>query len=162
MRQAGPRSFSKNLPFELREDGEQAGHGASGWRGQVQRFGQRHEPNAEMLQFLQAVNLLAKAEGRLAYNVILDIEDPLALPPSDTRIVEALDRFLVSHDTQPVSTVAGTISPAGHYRQRGAKGVLEDFPEKVYPKIKKSWGTYSVGQVRTPALRGIVDGIGSK
>lgn len=93
--------------------------------------------------WLGAVNLLANTDGRCAYNVILDIENPIELPPPDKRIVEALDRFLVSHDTQPVSTVAGTIFPASHYRQRGAKGVLEDFPQKVYPKIKKSWGTYA-------------------
>lgn len=93
--------------------------------------------------WLAAVNLLAKTDGRCAYNIILDIENPIALPQGDKRIVDALDRFLRSHDTQPVSTVAGTIFPASHYRQRGAKGVLEDFPQKVYPKIKKSWGTYA-------------------
>ncbi len=93
--------------------------------------------------WLGAVNLLAKADGRYLYNVILDIVDPIALPQADKRIVEAVDRFLVSHDTQPISTVAGTIFPASHYRQRGAKGVLEDFPQRVYPKIKKSWGTYA-------------------
>lgn len=93
--------------------------------------------------WLQAMNLLARVDGRCAYNVILDIETPLALPPSEKRIVELLDNLLVSHDKQPVATVAGTIFPASHYRQRGAKGVFEDFPQKVYPKIKKSWGTYA-------------------
>lgn len=52
MRQARPRSFPQNLPFELREDGKQAGHGATGRRGQVQCLGQRHEAHTEMLQFL--------------------------------------------------------------------------------------------------------------
>lgn len=93
--------------------------------------------------WLQALNLLAGMDGRCAYNVILDIENPIALPPADKRIVELLDNLLVSHDKQPVATVAGTIFPASHYRQRGAKGVFEDFPKKVYPKIKKSWGTYA-------------------
>jgi len=93
--------------------------------------------------WLQALNLLARMDGRYAYNVILDIENPIALPPTDKRIVELLDTLLVSHDKQPVATVAGTIFPASHYRQRGAKGVFEDFPNKVYPKIKKSWGTYA-------------------
>jgi hypothetical protein len=93
--------------------------------------------------WLQALNLLARIDGRCAYNVILDIENPIALPPTDKRIVEVLDNLLISHGKQPVATVAGTIFPASHYRQRGTKGVFEDFPKKVYPKIKKSWGTYA-------------------
>jgi hypothetical protein len=93
--------------------------------------------------WLQAVNLLAAMPGRCAYNIILDIEDPVALSPANKNIAGALDRFLVSYDAQPIATVAGTIFPASHYRQRGAKGVLEDFPKRVYPKIKKSWGTYA-------------------
>jgi len=93
--------------------------------------------------WLQALNLLATMEARCAYNVILDIEDPIILPPVDKQIVELVDELLVAHDKHPVATVAGTIFPASHYRQRGARGVLEDFPNKVYPKIKKSWGTYA-------------------
>src|ERR1700733_9993687 len=93
--------------------------------------------------WLQAVNLLAAMPGRCAYNIILDIEDPVALSTANKNIAGALDRFLVSHDAQPIATVAGTIFPASHYRQRGAKGVLEDFPKRAYPKIKKSWGTYA-------------------
>ena len=93
--------------------------------------------------WLRAVNLLIGMKGRCAYNVILAIEDPITLSPTDKRIVEALDRFLVSHNTMPVTTVAGTIFPAAHYRMRGASGVLEDFPNKIYPKLKKHWGTYA-------------------
>jgi hypothetical protein len=93
--------------------------------------------------WLQAVNLLVTMRDRCAYNIILDIEDPVALSPADKSVATVLDQFLVSHDAQPIATVAGTIFPASHYRQRGAKGVLQDFPKSVYPKIKKSWGTYA-------------------
>jgi hypothetical protein len=31
------------------EDGEQSGHSATGWRGQVQRLGQGNEPDTQML-----------------------------------------------------------------------------------------------------------------
>ena len=93
--------------------------------------------------WLRAVNLLNGMKGRCAYNVILGINDPITLSPTDKRIVEVLDRFLVSHDTEPVATVAGTIFPAAHYRKRGERGVLEDFPNKIYPKLKKHWGTYA-------------------
>ena len=50
--------------------------------------------------WLRAVNLLNRMEDRCAYNVILDIDDPIILSPTDRSIVEVLDRFLVSHDTQ--------------------------------------------------------------
>ena len=49
-----PRSFPQNLPFELGEDGQQSGHGATGWCGQIQRLGQGNEPDAEMFQFLKS------------------------------------------------------------------------------------------------------------
>ena len=53
MRQTSPRSLSQNLSFELGENGEQARHGASGWRGQVQCLSQRNEPDTQVLQFLE-------------------------------------------------------------------------------------------------------------
>ena len=43
----------EDFPFECREHGEQAGHGPARWRGQIQRLGQRHETDTEMLQFLK-------------------------------------------------------------------------------------------------------------
>jgi hypothetical protein len=45
--QAGTHPFLQNLPFERSEYGQQSGHGASGWRGQVQRLGQGDETYAE-------------------------------------------------------------------------------------------------------------------
>lgn len=104
--------------------------------------------------WLRAVNLLSRMKGRCAYNVILDIATPTILSLADKRIVEVLDHLLVSHDAQPVSTVAGTIFPASHYRIRGARGVLEDFPHKVYPKLKTSWGTYAGRMLRRRGQNG--------
>lgn len=98
--------------------------------------------------WLAAANLLAAQTSRSAYNVILDVEKPITLGPDDKKIVQILDCLLVRHGRQPVATVAGTIFPASHYKQRGAKGVLEDFPDKVYPKIKAGWGTYAGRMLR--------------
>ena len=53
MGQASPSPFPQNLSFELGEDGQQSGHRSTGWRGQIQRLGQRHEADTEMLQFLK-------------------------------------------------------------------------------------------------------------
>jgi hypothetical protein len=33
------------------EDRQQAGHGVTGWRGQVQRLGQGNEPDTKMFEF---------------------------------------------------------------------------------------------------------------
>jgi hypothetical protein len=52
MGEASTDSFAQHLAFG--EDGEQRGHGATSRRGQVERLGQRHVADAEMLQFLQS------------------------------------------------------------------------------------------------------------
>ena len=50
---AGADSLAQDLAFELGEDGQQRGHCATCRCGQVQRFSQRHETDAEMLQLLK-------------------------------------------------------------------------------------------------------------
>jgi hypothetical protein len=45
-----------------------------------------------------------------AYNVILEIADPLSLPPPDRAAFEILDRFLTQHGGLSVNTVVNTIS----------------------------------------------------
>ena len=53
LRQAGPSSLAQNLPFELREDGQQASHRATGWCGEIQGLGQRDKADSQMFQFLK-------------------------------------------------------------------------------------------------------------
>jgi hypothetical protein len=53
MRQASPGSFPQNLPFELGEDGQQAGHRSTGRGGQVKCLSQGNETDAQVLQFLE-------------------------------------------------------------------------------------------------------------
>ena len=53
MSQPSPRSFPQNLPFELCKNGQQAGHGATGWCGQIQCLGQGNETDTQVLQFLK-------------------------------------------------------------------------------------------------------------
>src|SRR5271157_6351977 len=54
MSQSGANPLAQDLAFELGEYGQQTGHGPTGGRGQVQRFGQRNETDAEMFQFPQS------------------------------------------------------------------------------------------------------------
>src|ERR1019366_9704334 len=53
MGQAGADALAENLPFEFRKNGQQASHGATGGRGQIQRLGQRNKTDSQMLQFLE-------------------------------------------------------------------------------------------------------------
>jgi len=82
-----------------------------------------------------------------AYNVILEIAEPLALPANERAVVAVLDRFLVDHGGLPFNTVVNTIFPAQLYQRHGAAGVYDRYLSEVYPKIKDhpdcSWGTYA-------------------
>lgn len=60
-----------------------------------------------------------------------------------------IDKFLNDEDRSPMHTVAETIFPGFEYRRRGLQGVLDFYPDKVYPAIKKNrWGTYAHRLVR--------------
>ena len=104
--------------------------------------------------WLKAVNLLATMPDRCAYNVILDIENPVAMTDLDRRIVHAVDGFLTDHEADPIATVAATIFPASEYRRNGVKGVFEDFPERTYPKLSTRWGTYAGRMLRHTGKNG--------
>src|SRR5664280_1133030 len=54
MGKASPYSFPKDFALEGGENGQQRGHRTTRRSGQVERLGQRHEADAEMLQFLQS------------------------------------------------------------------------------------------------------------
>ena len=107
--------------------------------------------------WLKTATMLITLKGRAAYNVVLDISHPLALTPADKAVVQKVDEFLLRHDTDPVSTVAGTIFPAAHYKRQGAAGVYETFPEKVSPKVRSGWGdTYAGRMLRRSGKKGVV------
>lgn len=80
-------------------------------------------------------------------NLILTIESP-AVGGSNA----AVNDFLASKGKFSMHTVAETIFPGSEYRRRGLQGVLDFYPEKVYPAIEKhpaiSWGTYAYRLVR--------------
>ena len=51
---ASPGSLPQNLPFEFGEYSQQTGHGSTGRCSEVQRLGQRNDPDVEMFQFLKS------------------------------------------------------------------------------------------------------------
>ena len=64
----------------------------------------------------------------------------------------AIDELLANEGQFSMHTVAETIFPGADYLRRGLRGVLDFYPDKVYPAIEKHrsirWGTYAYRLVR--------------
>jgi len=82
-----------------------------------------------------------------AYNVVLEIAHPIALPPGDRAAVAILDRFLIERGGLPINSVVNTIFPAQLYRRHGAAGLSERYLTEIFPTLKRHpdwhWGTYA-------------------
>ena len=98
--------------------------------------------------WLAAAQKIATSKGGV-YNVVVDVENPATLSGEDRRIVELVDGFLRSHDSEtrrvlPVASVANTIMPNALYLRYGYPDFFDVYKRDVYPKIKKSqeWGRY--------------------
>ncbi len=80
-------------------------------------------------------------------NLTLAIESPTAGGSHSI-----IDKFLKDEKQFSMHTVAETIFPGHEYRHRGLAGVLDYYPDTVYPVIKKHpsnhWGTYAHRLVR--------------
>lgn len=82
-----------------------------------------------------------------AYNIVVEIADPLTLPAGDRSVVAVLDKFLIDRGGLPVNTVVNTIFPAQLYVRHGAVRLYERYMTNIYPQVKKhpdwQWGTYA-------------------
>ena len=71
-----------------------------------------------------------------------------------------IDQFLAKEGKSSMHTVAETLFPAVEYTRRGLPGVLDFYPEEVYPAIEKHpsllWGTYAYRLVRRRGAGGTV------
>lgn len=90
--------------------------------------------------WLAAVQYLR--DVKRTYNVSLGIEKPAALRPVDAAIQDCVDNFLRTHGSEPLSSVASTIFPAGQYLHGGATEVFGEIP-KLLPKMKGRWDGYA-------------------
>jgi hypothetical protein len=82
--------------------------------------------------------------GGEAYNVVIDIADPLAVTGPDETILTAVDQFLREHHVNTLSGVANTIFPQGLLDRHGADGFYAAY-NKVLPRMKQmthDWGRY--------------------
>jgi len=82
--------------------------------------------------------------GGEAYNVVIDIENPIAVSATDHAILTTVDRFLRDHHANTISGVANTIFPQGLLDRHGADGLYAAY-DKVLPRMKqmtRDWGRY--------------------
>lgn len=103
--------------------------------------------------WLSASAFLLKQPERRAYTIVLEIADPLALPPRDRAVHDVVDGFLRRKRGLPISTVVNTIFPfpAQLYERHGPDGVYEQYPA-LHPKIQchdeaGKWGTYAMRMI---------------
>jgi hypothetical protein len=102
--------------------------------------------------WLQASTYLLDQADWRAYTVVLEIADPLALPPGDRAVYDLVDGFLRENSQLPISTVVNTIFPAQLYQSHGSRGVYEEYPAR-YPDIQchsnaRNWGTYAMRMIQ--------------
>jgi hypothetical protein len=102
--------------------------------------------------WLQASTFLLQQPQRRAYTMVLEIAEPLALPPGDRVVHDIVDGFLRRNRTLPINTVVNTIFPARLYEQYGSRGVYEEYPAR-YPQIQchneaQHWGTYAMRMIQ--------------
>ena len=104
----------------------------------------------------EAVCAVDRLPGDQAYNVILDIADPLAATGLDDPRIAAVNALLKPHD-KSVETVANTIFPSQLYYRYGAPAFFQAFTERVLKKVRKNcrWsGYYFERMIHVPRVGG--------
>jgi hypothetical protein len=60
--------------------------------------------------------------GDEGYNVIIDVEDPVTHDDQDNQVITLVDKFLRTHNENPIVTVANTIFPLAIYHEFKSPG----------------------------------------
>ena len=115
--------------------------------------------------WLSAVLNVNAEPGHEAFNVIIDVANPTHETRDDLKIITLLDDFLVTHDAQPLQSVANTIFPYSIYKKYGSPEFYNVYLDKIYPRVKKNeWGryfermiNYQVGGDRLNPLAELID-----
>ncbi|WP_242187230.1 hypothetical protein [Sphingomonas sp. CARO-RG-8B-R24-01] len=104
----------------------------------------------------EAVRAVDAAPGHEAYNVVIDIADPVSgANPEDPR-VQVVDAFLRPFE-KSVETVANTIFPIYYYYRYGAPDFFQAFSDRILAKVRKScrWsGYYFERMIHVPRASG--------
>jgi hypothetical protein len=93
--------------------------------------------------WLAASRAVAAAGGR-AYNVKIQVLDPVLETQDGAALIHAVDCFLRAGGANPVSTVANTIFPSTLARRKTAEELYRDYPPmaKRMRRMTNDWGRY--------------------
>src|SRR5688572_15927157 len=91
--------------------------------------------------WLAAASALSHSGGG-AYNLIYSITNPAILSRKQRALISTFDEFALSHGLHSVEAVANTIFPLDTYLSQGSEDLYAYYLGKVYPKVRKQWGTY--------------------
>jgi thymidylate synthase len=104
----------------------------------------------------EAVRTVDSQPGHSAYNVIIDVENPLLNATLANPGVAIVDEFLCVSD-KSIETVANTIFPTGLYHRYGAPAFFEVFRDNVLKKVRRNerWsGYYFERMIQYPTVSG--------
>jgi hypothetical protein len=102
-------------------------------------------PQSTNAQAWLAAAAAVQDAGGEAYNVVIDIADPLAVTGPDDDILTTVDQFLREHHVNTLAGVANTIFPQSLLDRHGAGGLYRAYNELVLPRMKQmthDWGRY--------------------
>ena len=100
------------------------------------------QPDAARV-WLEATQQVFAQPQHEAYNVVLDLEQPVICDATSHAIIERVDGFLRPR-SKPLMTVANTIFPNAIYQKHGVEGLYETFHDLLLPKIRRdcNWTGY--------------------
>lgn len=104
----------------------------------------------------EAFRAVDAKSGHAAYNVIVDVMDPVANTTRQDARIAIVDDFLSGCD-KSLETVANTIFPAGLYHRYGAPAFFDVFRDNVLKKVRRNerWsGYYFERMMQYPAPAG--------
>lgn len=103
--------------------------------------------------WLEAVKAVDAEPGHEAYNVLIDVQDPVANLNRTHPIVGAVDSFLRDRG-KAVVAIANTIFPAALYARYGSPAFATVFRERVLPKVRrtKRWSGYYFERMTDPKV----------
>lgn len=103
------------------------------------------DPQPTNVQGWLAAATAVQLNGGEAYNVVIDIADPLGESAIDAAIIREVDAFLRGHHRNTLSGVANTIFPQSLFDRHGPEAFYGVYRETVLPRMKqmtRDWGRY--------------------
>lgn len=100
--------------------------------------------------------------GGSAYNVKIQVLDPVSETQDGTALIRNVDSFLRAGGAKPVSTVANTIFPSAWARRRTAEELYRDYlpMAKRMRRMTNDWGRYFERMIAWQGAGGPVNQLG--